>query len=108
MKRCDTAADTISKSTVQQQAGRDDTTLGGATALQSITCSQFLWAWLHVLKKSKEARKRIKVVSSCVNEDRFMQWAMSSSSGSEAEWEELDASQREGKAAATVVLSLCV
>ena len=30
MKRCDTAADTISKSTLQQQAGRDDTTLGGA------------------------------------------------------------------------------
>ena len=37
---------------------------------------------------------------------------MSSSSeneeDSEAEWEELDASQREGKAAAAVVLSTCV
>ena len=37
---------------------------------------------------------------------------MSSSSGneedSEAEWEELDASQREGEAAAAVVLSTCV
>ena len=50
--------------------------MGGATALQPITC---ISAWLHVLSRSR---------------------AMSSSSeseDSEAEWEELYASQREAR-----------
>ena len=55
MKRCDTGADTISKSRVQQQAGRDDTTLGGATALQSITCSQ---RFMGVAPRVEEIRRR--------------------------------------------------